>query len=344
VADQLEKQIEAVANQDGRVWQAPVRPDVPAFVPLAERTTPVISILNLKGGVGKTTLAANIAGYLSKHEGKRVLLIDLDHQRSLSQLLLSPKERDSAADAGHTIQGFLRATPQDGAGLFACARSIPGLENCKIVTNADPRNGAKGESLDDLEMHLLSKWLVVPRSFDVRFLLRAALQSKTIQAHFDYVLLDCPPRLTTACISALSGSDYLLMPTQAEAVSLASVYHLINRLMPLRAGGVVPDLKVLGFVANMVGPKGTTDDSHQQRLLNKTAVAVSQVWGRTIPCYETLLRRHENYAEATRFLDADEGLRLAIYYKGVRDDVSSLVNEIRSTVDADCGRPPAVPA
>jgi cellulose biosynthesis protein BcsQ len=326
------------------VWQAPVRPDVPAFVPLAERTTPVISILNLKGGVGKTTLAANIAGYLSKHEGKRVLLIDLDHQRSLSHLLLSLSERSSAADAGHTIQGFLRDTPRDGAGLLACSRSIPGLENCRIVTNADQDNRVKGESLDDLEMRLLSSWLVVPRSFDVRFLLRAALQSEIIQRHFDYVLLDCPPRLTTACISALTGSDYLLMPTQAEAVSLASVYHLIRRLIPLRDGGVVPDLKVLGFVANMMNARGIAEGSDERSLLHEAATTATHLWGRPVRCFSTAMRRYDQYADASWVLEQTNQLKLAIHFLGVRTDITNLVAEIRSTVDAECGRPPAVPA
>jgi chromosome partitioning protein len=294
--------------------------------------------------VGKTTLAANIAGYLSKHEGKRVLLIDLDHQRSLSQLLLSRPERYSAADAGHTIQGFLRDTQRDGAGLLACSRSIPGLENCRIVTNADQDNRAKGESLDDLEMRLLSSWLVVPRSFDVRFLLRGALQSEIIQRHFDYVLLDCPPRLTTACMSALTGSDYLLMPTQAESVSLASVYHLIRRLIPLRDGGVLTDLKVLGFVANMMSSSATNEDSHQRELLNQAVTVASQLWGRTVRCFDTLMRRYDQYADATRFLEQADQLKLAIHFLGVRTDITNLVAEIRSIVDAECARPPAVPA
>jgi Flp pilus assembly CpaE family ATPase len=207
----LEKQIEAVANQDGRVWQAPLRPGTPPFVPLSTRSTPIISLLNLKGGVGKTTLTANLAGYLSEHLEKRVLVIDLDHQRSLSQLLLSPKERELAADAGHTIQRFFRDKTKDGTALLDCSRPVPGLSGVRIITNTDPR-GKDGQddsqTLDDLEMRLMSAWLILPRAADVRFLLLPALQSPTIRSQFDYVLIDCPPRLTTACINALVGSDY----------------------------------------------------------------------------------------------------------------------------------------
>jgi chromosome partitioning protein len=306
----------------------------------------VISILNLKGGVGKTTLAANIAGYLSKHEGKRVLLIDLDHQRSLSHLLLSPKERELAADAGHTIQRFLKDPNKDGTALYDCSRPIPELPLCRVISNADYKQDSEGkvQPLDDLEMRLLSSWLAVPRVPDVRFLMRQALQSNTIQTHFDYVFIDCPPRLTTACVNALTGSDYLLMPTQAETVALESVFHLIRRLEPLRDRGVLSELKLMGFVASMVRPGAVDDDSYERELLRRAATTASMLWGRTVRCFDTLVRRYDQYAEATKRLQRGEPLCLAIHFSGVRNDIANLVNEIRSTIDAECGRPPAVPA
>ena len=63
----------------------------PPFRPLSQRRTPIFSLVNLKGGVGKTTITANLAVAMSQH-GWRVLVVDLDYQGSLSQVLLSGKE------------------------------------------------------------------------------------------------------------------------------------------------------------------------------------------------------------------------------------------------------------
>ena len=81
---QTSVQLEAINQTDGKVWLKPVSGTNPPFMPLSARKTVIISLANLKGGVGKTTLTANLgAGFAS--EGLRVLLIDLrNHQSTLS--------------------------------------------------------------------------------------------------------------------------------------------------------------------------------------------------------------------------------------------------------------------
>jgi predicted nucleic acid-binding Zn-ribbon protein len=118
--EQLKGQIENVTQQDGQVWNVPVGRE-PPFVPLSDRRrpTPVISVLNLKGGVGKTTITANLGGHLALDRGKRVLLLDFDHQRSLTQLLLSTKDRRNAALAGKTYSTFCSTRAEVG---WTCTR------------------------------------------------------------------------------------------------------------------------------------------------------------------------------------------------------------------------------
>src|SRR5207253_2061743 len=120
-----------------------------------------------------------------------------------------------------------------------------GFERLWVVGNSDADDGlGNTQTLDDLEMELLAKWLLDPAKGDVRYLLRAALHSPAIQEQYDYVLIDCPPRLTTACVNALAASDFLLIPAQADQVSSRSVPHLLKRLKTLREAGVLPDLGV----------------------------------------------------------------------------------------------------
>ena len=93
IVARLNAMLEKIAVSDGRIWEAEPESGAPAFRPLSQRRTTILSLVNLKGGVGKTTIAANLAVAMNKH-GWRVLAIDLDHQSSLSQLLLAPEKMD----------------------------------------------------------------------------------------------------------------------------------------------------------------------------------------------------------------------------------------------------------
>lgn len=339
-AKALEGQLAGVLKQDGRVWHKPIPAGVPPFIPLKERATPIISVLNLKGGVGKTTITANLAGYLSEVVGKRVLMIDLDHQRSLSQMVMSDVARKAAVADGCTVQHFLRSPTRDGQALVAAAAAIPGLTNCWITTAADPQAGKEAaQSLDDLEMQLLGQWLVTAGAADVRFLMRNALHSAAVREKFDYVFLDCPPRLTTACISALTASDFVLIPVQAEAVSARSVQHLLIRLRELREAEVLADLRVLGLVANMVSSKVDEKGSHEAKLLEQVATAAGTpgIWGREVKVLGTKLLRVHHYAEATKELHANDPLKLAVEYPSIRRQYQDLMKDIEGRINESLG-------
>ena len=90
----------------------PGRP-VPPFRPRADRRAVIISVLNLKGGVGKTTLTANLAATLATAD-RPALVIDLDYQRSLSMLLVDDRERLLLHRGGLTAQRFLAGESHRG--------------------------------------------------------------------------------------------------------------------------------------------------------------------------------------------------------------------------------------
>jgi Flp pilus assembly CpaE family ATPase len=101
LATKLEKATQSRANLvhkvfklEGRLWQQKALHGIPKFQPLHDRRTAILSVLNLKGGVGKTTITANLAAAFHQ-KGYRVLVVDLDLQGSLSSLFLT--ESDIAA-------------------------------------------------------------------------------------------------------------------------------------------------------------------------------------------------------------------------------------------------------
>ncbi len=121
--DRLDHSMRIAHQMEGRSWR--VRPTSgPAFVPLSERRLPIIPVLNLKGGVGKTTLAANLGAAYARM-GWRVLLVDLDLQASLTHLFFSGEEIQQTAQAQRFC--VTSSTPVPSRACSCSAAPIPSL-------------------------------------------------------------------------------------------------------------------------------------------------------------------------------------------------------------------------
>src|SRR5262249_35057660 len=113
-----------INQTDGKVWLKSVRGVSPPFVPLSTRKTAIISLANLKGGVGKTTLTANIGAAFAS-EGLRVLLIDLDHQSTLSTRTLANDEREEV----NRTKRFIHSVFTETADLTTLNRCVTRLRH-----------------------------------------------------------------------------------------------------------------------------------------------------------------------------------------------------------------------
>ncbi len=327
------KQIEDVAKHDGKVWSAAITTNPPAFVPLAKRyqqRPTIISVLNLKGGVGKTTLTANLGGYLAHQREKWVLLLDLDHQRSLTQTLFTADQRKDAAKKGRTVQAALRV--EESKPICEVAEQVQGEDFSRlwVVGNSDAEKGyGHTQNLDDREMDLLGEWLLNPTKCDIRYLLRGALHhSHEAQERYEYVLIDCPPRLTTACINALAASDFIIVPAQPEPVAATSVSHLLRRLRPLRDTGILPNLQVL-VVGSMLS-KSADKKAKEVKLLKEHTAAASELWKPgPVRLAKSTIDDSGYYSKYQRdFVDKGQVQLPAISVEAIRDEYTSLAKEI----------------
>jgi chromosome partitioning protein len=162
----------------------------------------VITITNHKGGVGKTTSAANIAAGMHA-QGLRVLLIDLDPQANLSQ---SFGISDPEADVYRMIRGEqdLAATEiQDGLDILPATLELAGAE---VELSAEPG-----------------------REYILRELLEPA------QKIYDVLIVDTPPSLGLLTINALAAADYVYIPMQAEYLAMQGLTRLQGVLDKVRA-------------------------------------------------------------------------------------------------------------
>lgn len=336
--------IEEATRTDGRIWLRPPTGSVPTFRTCEERQCTIISVLNLKGGVGKTTITANLAATMADKKS-RCLMIDLDYQRSLSMLLVPTNDHKLLHRAGLTIQHFLAGESHGAKALLDRTKDLaPELANCSILVNSDSRSGSHGDDgLEETETRLMVEWLFDRNKPDPRFLLRQALHERAVGDTFRYVFLDCPPRLTTACVNALAASDFVLIPVVPDAVSIRAAENLLNTLCTLRQV-VCPNLRVLAVVPNMVRMhQGNPIKQHSDAL--GTLRIPLRLWDEPILVPESCIRYDSEFGLAAAKLDAKETLSLAIADQAVQKCFNDLAKELLQEMrHHESRRAAAVPA
>lgn len=221
----------------------------------------ILTIANLKGGVGKTTTAANVAAYLAHDPAwrKRILLIDLDYQGSLSSMALPDNDRwlpskglDSIAT--QAISGEI--SPQM---FVSCAKEVAHEPRLKVITAhydlAQADNRLLVEWLLRCRTRLSSSPWVAIREFlfgrllrlhDVRYNLADVLHDSAVREAFDLIIIDCPPRLTASTIQALAASSHVLVPTLLDRPSAEAVVSFIGQIEHLRSADICPHIQYLG--------------------------------------------------------------------------------------------------
>lgn len=319
----LEEQLDNLTTSDGRVWMKPVPPDQDRFLPLSFRRTPILSLMNLKGGVGKTTLAANLGATFAA-AGHRVLLIDLDHQSSLSSMCLTASEKQEVERSGLSIDDFFR----NASGLDSLERNVVKLASPEFSDRLYLAPAT--EHLADVENQLQFRWQAGVTLRDPRLLLRDALHDQHLASRYDLVLIDCPPRLTTACVNALAASDYLLIPVLLQDPSVEAVPRLLAWLKLFQTT-CCAHLDVLGIIGNRAYNRAQLI-SRDQITWNALRSSAQATWGAPVRLLAEVIRDHATH----------DG-RLACFDPKHRPRYQRLAQLIASEIPNDRLQSPALP-
>ena len=215
---------------------------------------PVLSVGNLKGGVGKTTVVANLALALAQ-TGLRVLAIDLDFQASLSVALPSNiMPRWEKADGG--IHVLLSESYDMFHNSHVTAMGAAPFSGLSLVRTS--------LELADVEDKLFAAFVLGEREKDPRFALARKLSDPRLAQDFDIVLIDTPPRLTIASINAFCASTHVLIPTALTAVSRSGAVTFVHYLTEFR-NNLCPSIDVLGVLATFTAT-GTLSPAENKAL------------------------------------------------------------------------------
>lgn len=196
----------------------------------------VISIINHKGGVGKTTTTVNIAAGLAKL-GKKVLTIDLDTQMNLTHSLIS--------DLGEGEQNISEAILDSRVSLKAIIRKT-NVNNLHIAPS--------GESMIDLDLQLHS-------AFGRESKLKNILKHDQV-GEYDFVLIDNQPHIGLTTVNSLVASHYYVVPVSAEYLPLVGIKNLIKTIEQIKS--LNPSIRNLGYILTMVDRReGISSDVEQ---------------------------------------------------------------------------------
>lgn len=190
-----------------------------------------ISVINFKGGVGKTTLAFHLAtGLAGFYDPTRVLLIDIDHQSSLSIVCLGGARWQAASQANRTVdQVFQHFT---GSMIPMPGREI--IISSPIQRNLYPDLDLVPASLhlDDTEIELAGthKGNPITSEWDKRTLLCRWIEDAGIDDEYDYIIFDCPPATKIVSQNAIAASHGYVVPVVPEAVMERGAPHLVQMI------------------------------------------------------------------------------------------------------------------
>ena len=267
-----------------------------------------IAIMNMKGGVGKTTLTANLAGALARYHGKKILIVDVDMQANLSQYFMTP-------------QDYANWIKKEGE--FKNKQTVLSIYQKRNLVNPSSvkRKGIKAASTLNLKnlTHRVYEYGeahvdLIPSTIELVDLdytnaeNRLKIFLNTIKNKYNLILIDCPPTMYFFTKSALIASDSYLIPVKPDHLSSFG-FLLLEKVISQLEADTEKNLIQIGTIFTMV---------KRTNLMRDTMHNMKELEGRYF--FENYLEDHTGIAEA-----AGEN-KLIFKYPRASEDVEALTN------------------
>ena len=298
----------------------------------------IISVINYKGGVGKTTITANIASELA-YRGKKVLMLDMDPQASLTFSFLKPEDWEKDLSKEKTIKKWFETINESSTIALNDLIISPINVQGKLVSN--------GGKLDLISSHLGlinidldlatelggSSMNVVKKNFiKVHARLLEGINNLSSES-YDIILIDCPPNFNIVTKNAIVASDFILIPAKPDYLSTLGIDYLIRNVKELvkdynefseGTNFQKIDPKILGVIFTMIQIQSGQPVSAQRQYIQQTKRL-------GVTCFSSYFRNNP-----TIFADAPQwGYPVVLNrysqqtYKDIVSEIEELVREFR---------------
>ena len=271
----------------------------------------VVSFINMKGGVGKTTLCIGIGEYLANYCNKKILFIDLDPQFNTTQSLVNEFNLED-----EYISNYSEGTNQKTVmRLFETQQTI-----ARRLDLPKP---------DDILVHLNEHMDLLPGTIDLILVetdkdgskakkVKKFIQNNNLKSEYDFIFIDCPPTISVYTDAALIASDFYLVPIRIDRYSILGIKLLkqvIDRLNDNEGIGIKP----LGIVYTMV--KDLTHKTLQLKFTFENTELVKEIG------------LFKNMTSNVNDLLVGLQGNIASKYKKSREDIRSICEEFLERID-----------
>ena len=302
---------------------------------------PVVSVINYKGGIGKTTVTANLAAELA-WRGLRVLALDLDSQASLTFSFIRPDEWRTTYEKNGTIKAwfdsFENGQPIDLASLIC--------KPDRVVKHLNDREGKielipSHLGLINVDLELATNLgggsieQTKKKFLNVHRRLRNGLAS--IVDDYDVVLIDCPPNFNIVTKTAIVASDHILVPAKPDYLSTLGIDYLIRSLNKLledyneyasdSSGNDDVAPQVMGVVFTMIQVRNNNPIRTQRQYIRQVK-KLTEEQGNSIPVFDAWIRENK-----TLFGDAPEDGVPVVLTRQSPGTYRNVVNELEGFAD-----------
>jgi len=201
----------------------------------------IISVINMKGGVGKSTTTVSLAETLAHHQRRRVLVIDLDPQTNASIMVAGPEKWNAMREAERTLDFYFESyivqqKPKPFKQLIEKNVSdLRGKPDVSLCASAPEFRIVERDMIESFvkrgfQIDMIQKWILE----------RFANGLKNVLNDYDYILIDCPPGISLFAEAALIAADTILVPSIPDYVSRLGLITFRKRALRLineRRGG-----------------------------------------------------------------------------------------------------------
>lgn len=300
----------------------------------------IVAIINYKGGVGKTTVTANLAGELS-FRGKKVLLIDTDAQASLTFSFITPDKWDTDYKDTKTIKSWFDAISE--------GKEPPPLTEFVVApvnVNRFLQSKNTGGRLDlicshlglinvDLELATLLGGANLQQSkrnyIKVHAKLRRAIAALAEESDYDIVLIDCPPNFNIVTKNAIIASEKILIPAKPDYLSTLGIDYLhrsVNQLVGEFNEYAALDGETQPISPEILGVVFTMIQITSGQPIAALRQYISQTKRQGVETFDNYFRENK-----TIFADAPQNLMPVVLNHYSNSTHSDVVTEIESFVD-----------